>query len=355
MEWYPLALTTPTQPNVTGGAQIQDRLGRHDLGGGRLAETWEVSDVDGHIASVVDGALMGRRLRDLAMQHPDELVGRGWRGPCFPVLTKFIDATHMLPVHLHADDEAAQRLECKANGKTEAWHILDAGIGATALLGTKPGVDRETLRKALLAQDWDSVMRRVPLHAGQTIYMPGGTLHSFGPITLIYEIEQTADIMQHAMTWNQEDGSPVPPDEREKNIDMLLQEWRPEAQPVPRPPLAIRVADDIQRSICCASSYFALERWTVGQGARLDYRFEHATVLSNVGRAVTVRSGISAQQLGQARSLLLPAALGEVAIEGPADLLIGYLPDLDRDIRQPLRAAGYSPELIAQLGDVPAT
>ncbi|MCK1360696.1 hypothetical protein [Bradyrhizobium sp. 199] len=34
------------------------------------------------------------------------------------------------------NDEVARRLECQPNGKTEAWHILDAGNGATALLGT---------------------------------------------------------------------------------------------------------------------------------------------------------------------------------------------------------------------------
>jgi mannose-6-phosphate isomerase len=232
MEWYPLALSTPTRSHVTGGTQIKDRLGRQDVPSGCLAETWEVSDVDEDIGCVLDGPLAGRRLRDLAIECPDELVRRGWRGPCFPVLTKFIDATHMLPVHLHADDEAARRLEMKVNGKTEAWHILAAGVGATVLAGVKPGVDRETLRQALLAEDWSSVMRRLPIRAGDNVYVPGGTLHSFGPDTLLYEIEQTSNIMQHAMTWNQEDGSPVGLAERAQNIERLLDEWKPAPQPM---------------------------------------------------------------------------------------------------------------------------
>lgn len=352
MDWHPLALTTPTAPNVTGGTQIQDRLGRRDVGPGRLAETWEVSDVDGHIASVVDGPLAGRRLRGLATQHPDELVGRGWRGPCFPVLTKFIDATGMLPVHLHADDETARRLEGKNNGKTEAWHILDAGVGATALVGLKPGVKREALRDALFAQDWDRVMRRIPVRAGETVYVPGGTLHSFGPDTLLYEIEQTADIMQHAMTWNQADGSPVPPEEREKNIDKLLEELKPEPRPNFVAPLRIAVDEDVDRQFCVASPYFALERWRAAAGVSIRYNFDHATILSNVGAPVTVHAGGLARELGQARSLLLPAALGEVAIDGPGDVLFGYLPDLEADVRRPLRDAGYAPATIATLGEV---
>ncbi|MEV7809427.1 class I mannose-6-phosphate isomerase [Streptomyces flaveolus] len=93
-------------------------------------------------------------------------------------------------MHLHADDATARRLEGEPNGKTEAWHVLDAVTGATALVGVRPGVDRERLRRALLAQDSDAVMRRLPVRAGQTVYAPGGTLHSFGPGTLVYEIER---------------------------------------------------------------------------------------------------------------------------------------------------------------------
>jgi mannose-6-phosphate isomerase len=49
--------------------------------------------------------------------------------------------------------------------------------------------------------------------------------------------------------------------------------------------------------------------------------------------------------------LLLPAVLGSVQIDGPADVLFGYLPDLQRDVLDPLLAAGYARRLIAGLGE----
>ena len=82
------------------------------------------------------------------------------------MLTKFIDGAGMLPVHLHADDEAARRLEGQPNGKTEAWHILDAAPGATALVGLKPGVDREALR------DGRTQAKRAPVHRRQMMGLP---------------------------------------------------------------------------------------------------------------------------------------------------------------------------------------
>lgn len=141
---------------------------------------------------MTNGSLAGRSLRWLTQGYPEELMGRGWRGAYFPILTKFIDATGPLPVHLHADDATAWRLEDQPNGKTEAWHILDAAPGATALVGLKADVNRDTLWDPLLEQKFDAVMRRLPVRAGETVYVPGGTLHSFGPDTLIYEIEQTS-------------------------------------------------------------------------------------------------------------------------------------------------------------------
>jgi mannose-6-phosphate isomerase len=90
--------------------------------------------------------------------------------------------------------------------------------------------------------------------------VPGGTLHSFGPDTLIYEVEQTSNIQQHAMPWKMEDGSEVPPDERRSNIDKLLEELRPEPRPHSQPPLRVPQGEGAERLFCCASPFFALER-----------------------------------------------------------------------------------------------
>ena len=350
MDWYPLKLTTPVEPHVFGGRAIPERLGRGGLPAGLVAETWEVSDVEDHMGEVTNGPLAGQTLRQLVEGYPEELMGGGWSGDYFPVLTKFIDAAGMLPVHLHADDETAQRLEAQPNGKTEAWHILDAALGATALVGLKDGVDKETLREALLRQDFDSVMRKLPVRAGETIYVPGGTLHSFGPDTLIYEIEQTSNIQQHAMHWMMEDGSTLADEVWRSNIDMLLEELKPEPRPDFQPGLRIGVDDGVERVFLCASPYFALERWRAGTTAPLRHSFETAMILSNTGAPVSVNAGGSSQWLGRAETLLLPAALGRVEIEGPADVLLGYLPDLERDVRGPLVATGYAPEVVSTLG-----
>jgi mannose-6-phosphate isomerase len=352
MDWYPLRLTTPIKSHVFGGRAIVERLGRRPSPSGRIAETWEVSDVDGETARVENGPLAGRTLRSLAAGHPDELMGRGWRGDRFPVLTKFIDASGPLPVHLHADDADAQRLEDSPHGKTEAWHILDAPPGATALAGVRPGVDAATLRDALVRGDFDAVMRRLPVRPGETLYVPAGTLHGFGPDTLVYEIEQTSDVQQSAMPHRMEDGSRLDDAEWHHNLDMLIAEWKPGPRPDFQPGLHIAIADGIEKTCCTAGPYFALERWRAASGATIELPLPTAKILTNVGAPVRLTAGGPPATLEPARTLLLPAALREAQITGPADVLVGYLPHLETDIRAPLTAAGYGPQAIRALGDM---
>jgi len=350
MKAYPLKLTTPIASHIFGGQRIRQQLSKAGLPDSRVAETWEISDVDGMIASVTNGELAGTSLRELITRYPDEIVAPGWRGPHFPLLSKFIDGSGMLPVHLHANDEAAQRLEQQPNGKTEAWHILSAAPDATCLLGVRAGVNNDRLKAALLAEDYDAVMHRVAVKTGDTFYVPGGMLHSFGPDTLIYEIEQTSDIQQHAMPWKMEDGSRLSQAEWEKNIDALLQELRPELRCEPQPGLALNSAD-LTRLFCCAGPYFALERWQFSQPQRLS--FNCARILSNLGEPLTVTANGVTVEIGRAESVLLPAALDEVTLQPAGEVLIGYVPDLAAEVVQPLQQAGYSDRAIAALGDIP--
>ncbi|WP_181861139.1 type I phosphomannose isomerase catalytic subunit [Streptomyces diacarni] len=347
---YPLRLTVLARPLVFGGHALARRLGKTGIPDWSVAETWECSDVPGSGSVVANGPLAGRTLRRVVADHPEELMGEGWAGEYFPVLTKFIDATGTLPVHLHADDETARRLEGQRNGKTEAWHVLDAAPGATALCGVKEGVTSDRLRAALEAQEFDAVLRRLPVRAGETVYVPGGTLHSFGPDTLIYEIEQTSDIQQHAMRWRMEDGSAVGDEEFGAHLDMLMRQADPEPRPDFTPGLGIVVGDAVERVFLCAGPYFALERWRAGTEEPVRHFFATAQVLTNVGLPVRVRAGEWCEELGRAETLLLPAACGNVEITGPADVLFGYLPDLDRDVHRPLREAGYPLQTIESLG-----
>src|SRR4051812_47349150 len=174
MTWYPIKLTAHIRTYSFGERLIADRLGKPNLPAGVVAETWEVSDWRDTTGTVTSGAYAGRTLHDLVMTYPDALVGEGWRGPHFPLLAKFLDASHRLPIHLHPDDATARRVYGAPNGKTEAWHILWAAPGARILAGVNPGLGRDDLFRAFKNGEYEAVMPGYPIQAGDTVYMPAG-------------------------------------------------------------------------------------------------------------------------------------------------------------------------------------
>jgi mannose-6-phosphate isomerase len=72
---------------------------------------------------------------------------------------------------------------------------------------------------------------------------------------------------------------------------------------------------------------------------------------------VEVEHAGGSETLGRAQSCILPAAIGEVRVvpgAAEASLVACYVPDLVRDVVEPLREAGYTDEEIQGLGEVDA-
>jgi mannose-6-phosphate isomerase len=259
-------------------------------------------------------------------------------------------------VHVHPDDETALKLHAEPNGKTEAWHIIYAAPDATILAGIRPGFSDEDLREAFLAQDYDRVMFRYPITAGDTIYVPGGVLHAFGPDTLIFEVQQTSDLGQFVMPTGLR-GEKLSDAEWRANIDAALKELKREF--LPRPHAGLDKPQTVagnRITVGCAGPHFALERWRLTAAHQDPAHPSRCLTLSNVDGPVRIVWSGGEETLGPAESILLPAAIGDVEVApsgDQADLIACYIPDLDADIVAPLRAAGHSDEQIAALGEVP--
>jgi mannose-6-phosphate isomerase len=352
MNWYPIKLTAHIRRYAFGERQIVDRLHKQNLPDGIIAETWEISDYRDTSGTVTNGEFAGKTLHELTMTHPDQLVGQGWRGVHFPLLAKFLDASRRLPVHLHADDETAARLHQEPNGKTEAWHILWAAPGATVLAGLKGEFSRQQLFEAFVNQDYDSVIDRHPIQAGDTVYVPGGIIHSFGPDALVFEVQQTSDLGQMVMPTDLY-GHQHSQQQWFANINATLDELKNHYHPHPHPGLEIGQGNN-RRVFGCAGRYFALERWTLTEPYTDQSHPHRCLTLSNVDGTVTIEFASGSETLAQGESCLLPAAIGEVRItpESQASLVVCYVPDLQTDVVEPLQAAGYDRQQIQQLGEI---
>jgi mannose-6-phosphate isomerase len=195
-------------------------------------------------------------------------------------------------------------------------------------------------------------MPRHEIRAGDTVYVPGGIIHSFGPDTLIFEVQQTSDLGQF-VTPTDLYGEPLDEETWNSNINAALDELKVDYLPRPNPGLALEDGET-RRLLCCAGPYFALERWTLTEPHTEPAHRGRCLTLSSVGDPVRIEHGGGVEELGRAESCILPAAIGEARVvpEGEASLIACYVPDLERDVIAPLREAGHSDEEIRALGEV---
>ena len=63
--WYPLKLSFHVRSYAFGERLIPEKLGKQDLAGGIIAETWEVSDYRDTSGTVLNGRLAGKTLSEV--------------------------------------------------------------------------------------------------------------------------------------------------------------------------------------------------------------------------------------------------------------------------------------------------
>lgn len=180
-----------------GGQRIAQRFGWDQAQS--IGEWWLASSYPGTETALRDGDA------DLATWLDEIGRDRGCPGAeQFPVLLKFLDAEQILSLQVHPDDEVAVR-HGLPNGKTEAWHVLEAERNACVYLGTAPGVTCSELLDRIEAGASDdevlSMMNRLSVRPGDTLLVEAGTVHAIAGGLSLYEVQQNSDATYRIHDW----------------------------------------------------------------------------------------------------------------------------------------------------------
>lgn len=197
---------------VWGGRALERTPGIELSLDGPVGETWELVDRVDHNSIVACGELQGESLRSLMLGRGGELLGRARpaAGGAFPVLVKLLDASDVLSVQVHPDDEVARRLGDGETGKTEAWYILSAEPGSRIWLGLKPGVDRAAFEREAGGPGVVDLLQTYEVSPGQLYFVPSGTVHAIGAGITLAEVQQNSDVTYRVYDWGRVglDGQP---------------------------------------------------------------------------------------------------------------------------------------------------
>lgn len=186
---------------VWGGRRLEELYGKRLPGGARIGESWELVDREEAQSVVHSGALRGLTLHELWVEHRAAVFGARVRdGERFPLLVKLLDAQERLSVQVHPPACVAGDLG--GEPKTEMWFIADTHPDSDIFAGLAAGVGREEFERALHAGKVAEMLHRVPVRAGDAIFIPSGRVHAIGAGNLIVEVQQNSDTTYRVFDWN---------------------------------------------------------------------------------------------------------------------------------------------------------
>jgi mannose-6-phosphate isomerase len=258
----------------------------------------------------------GTVLRDAVAADPEAYLGprhvARW-GADPGLLVKLLDAGERLPVHFHPGRAFAREVLGIDHGKTEAWIILEAEPDAAVHVGFADEVDADTVRAWVADQDSDAMLgalRRLPVQAGDAVFVPAGTPHAIGAGILLVELQEPTDL-SIMLEWR-----PFPLSEEQAHLglgwDRALEALDRSAYDADR--LATLTSGGEPPGILgpAADPYFRAE-WLHG-GAELDAGF---SVLVGVdGKGILTTEAGGEQPFARGSTVLLPHAAGAGALLG---------------------------------------
>lgn len=291
----PFRLRPLYMERVWGGRVMESAFGRTlPVGSGPIGESWEVVDRADEQSTVEDGPLAGLTLHELWENHREAIFGGAAPGtPRFPLLVKILDARDTLSIQVHPPVAIAAQLS--GEPKTEMWYIVKADADAALYIGVKPGADREAFAAAIRDGTVADLVHRLPVKAGDFIFVPSGRLHAIGAGLLIIEIQQNSDTTYRVFDWNRPglDGKPRPLHVEESLQCIDFTDTAP----------ALGVADG---SLLVDCPHFIVERVELGEDSSMKWgRAGEFSVLTVVQGAITFEG----RPLQAGDFLLVPACL----------------------------------------------
>ena len=301
----PLFLQSVMQEKIWGGTKLRDEFG-YEIPSDKVGEYWAISAHPHGVSTIKNGRFAGMGLDQLYAEHR-ELFGNSSE-PVFPLLTKILDANDWLSVQVHPDDHYAMEHEGEL-GKTECWYVIAADEGAEIIYGHN-AKSREELLQQIEKKEWDKLLTKVPVKAGDFFYVPSGTMHAIGSGILILETQQSSDTTYRVYDFDRKDDEGNLRElHLEKSIDVLNI-----GAPANSRPVTVK-ADDLTSTLLVASDFFAVYKWEVSGKVDIEKTAAYLLVSVLAGQGVLTVDG-ETYPIAKGDHFILPSDVEEWTFEG---------------------------------------
>ncbi|HUR45777.1 MAG TPA: type I phosphomannose isomerase catalytic subunit [Candidatus Saccharimonadales bacterium] len=307
---YPFLFQPILKERVWGGRNLERLYHKPLPEAVPIGESWEITDRPEGVSVISNGPLAGKDLHWLMENHRQELLGANApESSRFPLLIKLLDAEDKLSVQVHPAPEAAGSLG--GEPKTEMWYIAEAKPGAELYAGLRKGVTRSEFERCITEGTVAECIHRVPVNAGDVMFLPSGRVHAIGAGLVIFEIQQNSDTTYRVFDWNRKglDGKPRDLHLKESLASINFEDYEPRLVGSiysRNPTLAVRYLVD--------NPLFKVDACKVKRGGRFYLRSDGFQILAIVKGKLNIEYKEMNLKLEAGQFCLLPAALERVTV-----------------------------------------
>ena len=270
----------------------------------------------------------GQLLKDAVAADPKSWLGEKHIqrfGISTEILVKLLDPDQRLPVHYHPDQRFAKEKLQLNHGKTEAWIILEAPVGAKVGIGFKNQMAKNEVAALVSNHDSTGLLNSLEfkqVQAGDAVFVPAGVPHAIESGIFVLELQEPTDL-SILLEW---DGFAVDGDKDghlnlgfETALDALQLEPltdKQQGQIISRFESTQSISHAIFKSI--ADDFFRADYLT-GDSRRVEPGF--GVFLALAGNGLMKFSNSSAIGVNIGDAIVVPHSAGELSIENCAGIL----------------------------------
>ena len=298
----PLTFEPIFMERIWGGRKLAQLFGKNLPSSVRIGESWEIVDRLEAQSTVRDGPLKGMTLNALWTNHRTEVFGEmgSPRRPLpdrFPLLIKLLDAEEKLSLQVHPPHEVAKTLG--GEPKTEFWYVAAADPGAQLFVGLKESMTREEFKRFLDDGTVADCVHKIPVKAGDAMFLPAGRFHAIGGGNVLVEIQQNSDTTYRVFDWNRVDEKQAT---RQLHVDEALQciDFNDAAPDLVRPKGEVLVTNEL----------FEVQKWDLKAAREVAPPGQFAVVFCLTGGVSC--AGIT---IGPGEFMLVPASLTDRLVD----------------------------------------
>ena len=313
----PIFLQPVFQEKIWGGQKLQTEF-QYEIPYEKTGEAWVISAHPHGASQITNGPLKGKTLEHAWNEHGELFNKKPDTQKDYPLLVKILDASDDLSVQVHPNDSFARKVENVPYGKTECWYVLSAEEGAELVLGHHAQL-REELEQRMDQGEWDKLLRRIKVKAGDFVYVPSGTIHAIGKGIVLLETQQSSDITYRVYDYDRTDATGR---KRELHLERAKQVTTVPHQDANVEQTETVIGDLVEKKLV-EEQYFTVYQWSLNGKATRSLTSDFLQVSVVEGEAV-LKIGDQSFEVKKGSHFILPYGLGEYEMNGKAEFIVSH-------------------------------